>query len=107
MRIFAASALLAGSSAALAVPFNSFDPRSMAMGGAGVAVGDAGTAPFFNPALLTVTRASDNFSLNLPVIGARVYAPSEFKDFQDGDYVNNLQNSISAYNTAQDSASLT
>ncbi len=25
--------LLAGSSAALALPFNSFDPRSMAMGG--------------------------------------------------------------------------
>ena len=107
LRILVATALLAGSSAALAVPFNSFDPRSMAMGGAGVAVGDAGTAPFFNPALLTVTRADDNFSLNLPVIGVRVYAPSEFKDFQDGDYVKKLQNSIDTYNTNQNSAALT
>ena len=102
LRIFAASALLASSSVALAVPFNSFDPRSMGMGGAGVAVGDASMAPFFNPALLTVTRPQDNFSLSLPVVGARVYDPSDFKtsldDFQNGDYVNKLNNSIAAFN---------
>jgi hypothetical protein len=107
LRIFAASALLASSSVALAVPFNSFDPRSMGMGGAGVAVGDAGTAPFFNPALLTVTRAGDNFSLNLPVVGARVYAPSEYRDFKDGDYINKLDQSIQAYNSAQTSTNIT
>ncbi|MDH4234654.1 MAG: conjugal transfer protein TraF [Gallionella sp.] len=100
------AALLAGSSVALAVPFNSFDPRSMAMGGAGVAVGDAGMAPFFNPALLTVARENDDFSLDLPIVGARVYAPSEFRDFQDGDYIAKLQNSIDVYNANQNSTNL-
>ncbi|MDO8291252.1 MAG: conjugal transfer protein TraF [Gallionella sp.] len=103
-KIFVTSALLASSSAALALPFNSFDPRSMAMGGAGVAVGDAGMAPFFNPALLTVTREEDDFSLDLPIIGARVYDPSDFANsldnFQNGNYVDTLQTSIDTYNAA-------
>lgn len=106
LRIFVASTLLAGSTVALAVPFNSYDPRSMAMGGAGVAVGDAGMAPFFNPALLTVTRAEDDFSLDLPIVGVRAYVPSEFVDFNDGKYVDTLQNSINTYNTTQNSANL-
>jgi len=36
MKLTATAALLLSSSAALAVPFSSFDTRSMAMGGAGV-----------------------------------------------------------------------
>lgn len=106
LRIFVASALLASSSVALAVPFNSYDPRSMAMGGAGVAVGDAGMAPFFNPALLTVTREEDDFSLDLPIVGVRAYVPSEFVDFNDGKYIDTLQNSINTYNANQNSTNL-
>lgn len=110
-KIFVTTALLASSSAALALPFNSFDPRSMAMGGAGVAVGDAGMAPFFNPALLTVTREEDDFSLDFPIVGVRAYDPSDFKtsldNFQNGNYDNKLDLSIQAYNTAQNTASLT
>ena len=37
---------------ASAVPFGSYDPRSIAMGGAGVAAGDSANAVFFNPSLL-------------------------------------------------------
>lgn len=113
LKFFITTTLLAGSSAALALPFNSFDPRSMAMGGAGVAVGDAGMAPFFNPALLTVTRKEDDFSLVLPVIGVRAYDPSDLATsldkFQNGNYVNNLDASIQAYNTVggQTSTNLT
>src|SRR5574340_628576 len=110
-KIFVTSALLAGSSAALALPFNSFDPRSMAMGGAGVAVGDAGMAPFFNPALLTVTREEDDFSLDFPIIGVRAYDPSNFTtsldNFQNGNFVDTLQTSINTYNAAQTPANLT
>ena len=40
--IVLAAALLMSSSAALAIPFGSYDTRSMAMGGAGVAVATAG-----------------------------------------------------------------
>lgn len=110
LKFFITTALLAGSGVALALPFNSFDPRSMAMGGAGVAVGDAGIAPFFNPALLTVTREEDDFSLVLPVVGVRAYDPSDLAtsldNFQNGNYVNNLDASIQAFNTTQTSANL-
>ena len=98
------SAFLVSSSAALALPFNSFDPRSMAMGGAGVAVGDVAMAPFFNPALLGVTKDEDDFSVVLPILGVRVYDPKDFStsvdNFQQGNYVNKLQASINAFNLA-------
>lgn len=94
------SALLVSSSAALALPFNSFDPRSMAMGGAGVAVGDAAMAPFFNPALLSVSKDVDDFSLVFPMVGVRVYDPANFRDFEKGDYATKLQASINAFNAA-------
>jgi len=109
-KAFITSALLAGSSVAIALPFNSFDPRSMAMGGAGVAVGDAKIAPFFNPALLTVTREDDDFSLALPIIGVRAYDPEKFAtsldDFQKNDYVGQMDTAISNYNLAQTSTNL-
>lgn len=104
LKLVFVSALLAGSGAAIALPFNSFDPRSMAMGGAGVAVGDAAMAPFFNPALLGVTKDEDDFSMVLPVIGVRVYDPEDFRasvdNFQQGNFVNKLQSSIDAFNLA-------
>ncbi|HEY0666488.1 MAG TPA: conjugal transfer protein TraF [Gallionella sp.] len=109
-KFFATSALLASCGTAFAVPFNSIDPRSMAMGGAGVAVGDAKMAPFFNPALLTVTPEDDDFTLALPIVGVRAYDPQDFAtsldDFQNGNYVSNLDASISTYNAAKTSANL-
>lgn len=110
VRLAVTAALALGSSAALAVPFNSFDPRSMAMGGAGVAVGDAAMAPFFNPALLAVTRDEDDFSMNLPIAGARVYDPDNFQDsydaFDEGDYVNKLDTAITDFNNVKNSTNL-
>jgi len=100
LKLAITSALLVSSSVALALPFNSFDPRSMAMGGAGVAVGDAAMAPFFNPALLGVTKDEDDFSLVLPIIGVRVYDPANFRDFEKGNYTDKLQASINAFNAA-------
>jgi hypothetical protein len=88
----------------MAIPFGSFDTRSMAMGGAGVAVGGADAAPLFNPALLSVTKEEDNFAIILPTIGIRVADPDKLRDsidsFQNGNYVNNLQTSINTLNTA-------
>jgi len=90
--------------AAQAAPFASFDPRTMAMGGAGVAVGNAGSAPFFNPALLAVTAAEDDFALELPIIGARFYDPDDFTDamdnFQDSTVMEDLDAAIAAFNAA-------
>ena len=92
------SVLVFSTTIASATPFNSFDPRSMAMGGAGVAVANTATAPFFNPSILSVTRDEDDFALELPIIGIRAYDPEEFADsvdaFQDAHYDTALNNSI-------------
>lgn len=63
-----------------ALPFMSLDPASMAMGGTGVGIARPGTAAFFNPALLSVTRDEDDFALELPIIGARVFDPADLED---------------------------
>jgi hypothetical protein len=83
MLAVAVGAACLGVGAAHAAPFNSFDPRSMAMGGAGTAVGNTATAPFFNPSLLSTTDHSDDFAMELPIIGVRVYDPDEFIDSVD------------------------
>ncbi len=64
---------------ASAIPFNSFDPRSMAMGRTGVAVDDPSTAPFFNPAMLTASDVSKKYSVEFPIIGVRVFDPSDMR----------------------------
>jgi F plasmid transfer operon, TraF, protein len=104
LNIFILFALLIASTTAMALPFTSFDPRPMAMGGAGVAVADAASAPFFNPALLSTARYSDDFSLTLPSAGISVADTENLRDnldlFQDGNYVANLETSINALNAA-------
>jgi hypothetical protein len=96
--------LILSSNIVYALPFNSYDPRIMGMGGAGVAVGDASTAPLLNPALLSVTRYSDSFSLVLPTLGLRVSDPEKLIDsvdkFQSGNYVLNLQTAVTTLNSA-------
>jgi hypothetical protein len=79
-RLASIAALTLGSGTALALPFNSFDPRSMAMGGTGVAVDEPGTAPFFNPALLSADDNKRSYSFELPVIGIRLYDPAKMRD---------------------------
>lgn len=108
------TALLVGSSAALAIPFSSFDTRSMAMGGAGVAVGAPDAAPLFNPALLSTSKESDDFALILPTVGVRIADPDNLRDsidsFQNGNYLDNLQTAVNAFNalpTAGNAAAVT
>jgi len=68
------------------------------MGGAGVAVANTATAPFFNPSLLAVSRDEDNFAMELPIVGARAYDPEDFTDsvddFQKADYDTRLNNLV-------------
>ncbi len=76
-----------------------FDPRSMGMGGTGVAVANPATAPFFNPALLSIEER-ERFSIDFPTLGARVYDPNNFRDeltsFQDLDLVSELNDVVVA-----------
>lgn len=96
-----ATAMLLQTTIAHAVPFGSFDPRSMAMGGAGVAVASPGSAPLFNPALLSIANEDDDFAIELPIVGVRVYDPDEFADavdeFDDA-VMDNLDMAIDNYN---------
>ena len=111
LNLLTAAAIFLSSSVAVALPFSSFDSRSMAMGGAGVAVGGVEAAPLFNPALLSVAKDDDHFGLILPTIGIRIADPDKLRDsidaFQAGNYVNNLTNSISTLNSAITTANAT
>lgn len=104
LKIALAALFLAGSTSAMAIPFASFETRSMGMGGVGVAIGSPDAAPLFNPALLSVSKPEDDFSLILPTIGVGVGDPSKLRDavdaFNNGNYLNNLQTSINTFNNA-------
>jgi hypothetical protein len=89
------SALSLSATSVFALPFNSFDPRSMGMGGAGVAVGDPATAPFFNPALLSASDPAKKYSVEFPVIGVRLYDPANMRT-----ELNTLSSNITAMNNS-------
>lgn len=93
---------------ALALPFTAFDPRSLAMGGTGVASGTSGNASFYNPALLGAPFKDDHFSLELPVVQAEYYDPDNLvkaaKDFRNADYVNAFSNAVATYNSSPTTA---
>lgn len=69
---------------ALAQPFNTFDPVSMAMGGVGVALPMATTANLYNPSLITGFRADrdEDFAIGLSA-GVRAYDPGKMRDLLD------------------------
>lgn len=73
----------------------------MAMGGTGVAIANPATAPFFNPAVLSMEKR-ERFAVDVPTLGVRVFDPEDFlnqiSSFQDSDFVTNLQNSVSSFN---------
>ncbi len=102
LKLTALVSLLIVCNVAIALPFESFDPRSMAMGGTGVAVGDPSTAPFFNPAMLTASDPSKKYSFEFPIIGARLYDPSDMHNNLKSlsDNINTLSLSLDAVNAA-------
>jgi hypothetical protein len=88
---------------ASAMPFGSFDPRSLAMGGTGVASADANNAVFHNPALLSQYQYDEDEGRNsafiLPSITARVSdTVEEIATFRDEDYDGQLSRAITAFN---------
>ncbi len=101
-----AVAMALSSHGVLAAPFGHFDPRSMAMGGTGVASGTGANASFYNPALLA--GKNNRFHLELPVIGFNVADPDELikdlDDFQDGNELNALDNAVTNFNLNPTSA---
>jgi len=87
-----------------AMPFGIYDPRSMAMGGTGVASGTSANAAFFNPALLSTANKDEDFSIELPIVSIRVADQDEFIDrldtFQSSNSIDNFSNAINTFNAA-------
>ncbi|MBU2883438.1 conjugal transfer protein TraF [Psychrosphaera sp. B3R10] len=82
--------MLVFSSNVFAVSFLSFDPRSMALGGAGVASSPIYNATLFNPALL-VTSGKSNVFFSVPYLGARILDRDGFINAVDEYQKNNAQ----------------
>jgi hypothetical protein len=101
IQVMAVLAVLAAGDRADAIPYSSFEPRSYAMGGVGVAAGAGPGAVFLNPGLLTVVPAGEDVSLEFPVMGVRVADPDELSDsideFNDVEPVGTFQNAVNAY----------
>ena len=97
--------LLMLSERAGAMPFGVFDPRSLAMGGTGVASADANNAVFHNPALLAQYQYDEDegrtSAFVLPSISARVSdTVEEIANFRDQDYDGQLSRAITAFNAS-------
>lgn len=97
-------------SASQAAPFGFFDPRSMAMGGAGVAAADSANAVHFNPALYAVYSQykddSGNSRFVVPTLAAAWSASIwELVELQAQDFAGDLASAINAYNAAPATAS--
>ncbi|MBI3773792.1 MAG: conjugal transfer protein TraF [Gammaproteobacteria bacterium] len=86
---------------AAALPFNSIDPRSLGMGGTGVASGTAANAGLMNPALLAAAKEGEDFAVELPIVAARIYDPDkvldEIDNYQNGNYETNLNAAVAAF----------
>lgn len=86
---------------AQAMQFNGLDARSMALGGTGVAIPSAATAPFYNPAMLALQSRDSEYRVDLFNAGARFFDPDNFKkrldDFQDKDYLYQLETRLRSY----------
>ncbi len=84
-----------------AINFDSFDPKSMAMGGAGVAIADPAIAAFFNPALLSIAEENEDYALEFPVLGGRFGASEDLVDNIDEaeGLADNLTSEIDNFNS--------
>ncbi|CAA0078960.1 Uncharacterised protein [BD1-7 clade bacterium] len=95
--------LMLSSSTAIAAPFTTLDARSMAMGDTGVASSKPGSAPQFNPALLSNYSNNERVSIILPNIGVAAFADPDAVDslfnIQDEDYIGNLSDALDSLNT--------
>ena len=86
-----------------AIPFGAFDPRSLAMGGAGVASGTSANAAYYNPALLSMYKTRKEIGRNsrfiFPTVTGRVAdALYDNRNIKDENLEQNLETAIGAFN---------
>lgn len=95
-------------SAASALPFGTYGPRSLSMGGTGVASATVSDAVFYNPALLAQYQFDEDkdrtSQFALPIFSARISRNIEaFKNFRDEDYDGKMSAAISTFNASNGS----
>lgn len=106
LTVAAAASLAAVTLPASAAGFGIFEPKTLALGGAGVAIADAGNATFYNPALL----ANYDYDEDKPGNG-RLYFPAsslsvsdsifDAQDIEDDELVDQISSAVSDFNTTQ------
>ncbi len=89
-----------------ALPFGIYDPRSLAMGGAGVAAARSENAMFYNPAILSTydkyKEDANNEAFSFPVVAVRASKSLEtLADQQDRDYETEINTNVSNFNNNQ------
>ncbi len=106
--VFAAAAFVMACGTAVAQDYT-YDPRSLGMGGTGVATSNPGMAAFHNAAMLTSPKDKndDDFALEMPVIGLRVQDENNMRSDisslkNNGNSLTNaataFQNALAQYN---------
>lgn len=95
-----------------AIPFGVYDPRSLAMGGTGVATANSINAIYYNPSLLAVLskykEQSKKQAFSFPVIAGRASKSIEdLSDINDKNYDSRVSAAISNYNSNQTAANAT
>lgn len=100
--------LLAFNSRVNAVPFGAFDPRSLAMGGAGVAAATSANAAYYNPALLAMFKTRKEIGRNsrfiFPTVTASAAEAVINEDNLDYEGLEqDLTDSITAFNNNMNS----
>ena len=101
--IFSIVLILCVNQSIYAQSFGTFDPRSMAMGGTGVASGSSANAGYYNPALFSLAQ-EDFFSIELPVVGLRYADPDDLETaidvYQAAKYEDTLATAIDTFNAS-------
>jgi hypothetical protein len=100
---------LAAFSNVAAMPFGTFDPRTIAMGGAGVASATSANAVFYNPSLLSQYRVRKNKARNsrfvFPLISASVsQVAKDIYDIDKSEPDQKLSDAVTAFNADQSQA---
>lgn len=94
-KFFSLTLMLMYTMSVQALPFGTFDPRSLAMGGTGVSSGTSANAGYYNPALLAASQTEESFRLEAPVVGARIADPDDLQGAMDTYQANNYEAKLS------------
>lgn len=89
-----------------AIPFGVFEPRSLAMGGTGVATANSINAIYYNPSLLAIKKKykeqNKKQAISFPVIAGRASKSlQDLSDINDKNYDSSVSNAIATYNANQ------